>query len=279
MKSGKNAAHPCRRALVYWVAAVLLSACAAACKYSAERTLDRASAARQAGDYDAAVQLYERYLQGSPTGPESLEARLQLANVYYLNLHHYEDALAQYAELLNQSPADQAAPVARERMAGVLADLGRSYEAIEEYEKLNPQDVTERRRIRLRIADLYFDQKNFSQALTEYAKVSDGADYDELSEQAYLRQASIYHLERTQYQQALPIYQKIASTSSDPKVRQRAILCIVDCYAAMYQYDEAIKTLRELKDPTQQSYITARINDLEQQKRESEHGAGMVKRR
>jgi len=249
------------------------------CKYSAEKELARATAARDSGDYDLAAQLYERFLQSNPIGDESVAARLQLANLYYLNLHHYDQALTQYKEYLNQAPNAPAAPVARERMAGVLSDLGRSFEAINEYENLNPQDETERRRIRLRIADLYFDQKNFSQALTEYAKVSDSEPYDELSEQAYLRQASIYHLERSQYQQALPIYQKLASTTANPKVRERTMFCIADCYAGMYNYDEAIKTLREIKDPAEQKYIETRMTELEQQSRESGHGAALVKPR
>jgi tetratricopeptide (TPR) repeat protein len=255
----------------------LVTCLTTACKYSAERTLSRASTAREAGDYDLAAQLYERYLQSNPTGAESLAARLQLANTYYLNLHHYEQALAQYTEYLSQAPGDPAAPVARERMAGVLSDLGRSFEAIAEYENVNAQDETQRRRIRLRIADLYFEQKNFSQALTEYAKVSDSAPYDELSEQAYLRQASIYQLERRQYQQALPIYQKLASLSTDPKVRQRATFSIADCYADMFEFDDAIKTLKEIKDPGEQTYVEARVTELEQQSREAARGPSMVK--
>ena len=55
--------------------------------------------------------------------------------------------------------------------------------------------------------------------------------YDELSEQAYLREASIYHIERGQYQQALPVYQKLASMSGDPKVRTRAMYGLGECYA------------------------------------------------
>ncbi|HEY6328558.1 MAG TPA: tetratricopeptide repeat protein [Blastocatellia bacterium] len=247
------------------------------CKYSAQKTLERASAAREAGNYEEAASLYERYLQSDPSSSDSVEARLRLADLYNLNLHHYEQALAEYTEVLNQSPADQIAMAARERMADVLTDLGRSFDAIAEYEKLNPTDETERRRIRLRIADLYFGQKNFSQALAEYTKVSDGVDYDDLSEQAYLREASIYQLERRQYQQAMPIYEKIVSSTSDQKVRRRATFCIADCYAALSEYDNAIKTLREVKDPAEQSYVTSRITELEQQSKEAARGTPLLR--
>lgn len=259
-------------------AALLLAVAFPGCKYSAERTLEKAAAARQAGDYQAAAQLFERYLQSNPAGSESIDARLQLADLYYLNLHSYDQALTQYSEILNESPGEPVAQAARERMAGVLSDLGRSFEAIAEYEKLNPPDEADRRRIRLRIADLYFDQRNFSQALTEYAKVSDGIPYDQLSEQACLREASIYHLERGQFQLALPIYQKIASASTDPKVRERVTFSISECYASLYDYDNAIKALREIKDPAEQSYIASRLAELEQQSKETAHGSAMVKR-
>jgi tetratricopeptide (TPR) repeat protein len=260
-------------------AAVLVAAllAGAACKYSAESTLNRASSAWDSRDYDLAAQLYERYLESNPAGAKSLDARLRLANIYYLKLHHYEQALTHYREFLRQAPADPNAPLARERLADALADLGRSFEAIAEYENLSPQDDSDRRRIRLRIADLYFDQKNFSQALTEYAKVSDDGPYDQLSEQAYLRQASICHLERGQYQQALPLYQKLASDSQDPKVRHRAMFCIADCYAGMFQYEQAMKTLREIKDPSEQTYIDAKVAQLEQQSREAAHSAPLTR--
>jgi tetratricopeptide (TPR) repeat protein len=147
--------------------------------------------------------------------------------------------------------------------------MGRSYDAIAEYENMNPQDSEERRRIRLRIADLYFAQKNYSQALTEYEKVIESTPYDELSEQAYLREASIYHIERGQYQQALPVYQKLASESEDTEVKLRAMYGLADCYAGLYRFDEAIKTLREINDDAEHKHIAERIAGLEAQRREA----------
>src|SRR5215471_18352735 len=183
---------------------------AGSCKYSPERTLKAASEAWASGDYQKSAELYERFLEHAPLGEESIQARLQLANIYYLNLHRYEDARVQYREFLSEAPSSPEAYGARERLAEVLSDLGKSYEAIAEYENLSAPDEAERRRIRLRIADLYYDQKNFSQALTEYARVTEGAEYDDMSEEAYLREASIYQLSRGQYMQAMAIYRKLA---------------------------------------------------------------------
>jgi tetratricopeptide (TPR) repeat protein len=197
------------------------------------------------------------------------DARFQLANIYYFKLRRYDQARDQYNAFLEKNPSHPNSQLARERLAEVLGEMGRSYEAIAEYENLSPQDSGERRRIRLRIADLYFAQRNYSQALTEYEKVIEQVSYDELSEQAYLREASIYHIERSQYQQALPVYQKLAAMSGDPKVRTRAMYGLAECHAGLYQFDEAIKTLRAIKDDTEQTDITRRVTELEQQKREA----------
>ncbi len=233
-----------------------------------QKELRRALEAWDAGDYRAAAQEYEEFLQAEPSGEQSLEARFQLANIYYLNLSRYDQALAHYREFLGQDASHPMAATARERMAEVLAETGRAYEAVAEFEKLNSQDQTEWRRIRLRIADLYFDQRNYSQALTEYEKVTEGT-YDEMSERAYLREASIYHIAREQYQQALPIYQKLASQSADAETRQRAVYGIADCYAGLFRFDEAVETLRQVASASEQNYVAKRIAELEQKRQEA----------
>jgi tetratricopeptide (TPR) repeat protein len=240
-----------------------------ACHRDAEQSLTRAVEAWDSGDYKAAAEEYERYLYQNPAGDKAADAKFQLANIYYFKLKKYDRADANYTAFLEQNPSHPNAPLARERLAEVLGEMGRSYEAIAEYENLNPQDSNERRRIRLRIADLYFAGRNYSQALTEYDKVIENVPYDELSEQAYLREASVYHIERGQYQQALPVYQKLSSLSTDPKLRVRAMYGEAECYAGLYQFEEAIKTLRAIKDESEQGDVSRRIADLEQQKREA----------
>jgi tetratricopeptide (TPR) repeat protein len=235
---------------------------------SSDDTLRRASEARDSRDYDRAAAGFEKHLQEHPSDSRSPEVRFQLANIYFLNLKQYDRARNLYRDFLNDAASSPNAPLARERLADVLAETGRSYEAIAEYENLNPPDEKERRRIRLRIADLYFDQRNYSQALTEYDKVTEQSDYDELSEQALLREASIYHLARSQYQQALPVYERLAAATSDPEVRDRALLGMSDCHAGLFQLDQAIKLLHEIKSTNQQAYVSRRISELEQQKRE-----------
>ena len=267
-KKGKSASLFSSFPFPLLILIVLLFAFVVSCKRTTEHTLQQASDAWDSGDYKLAAEEYEQFIERNPSGEQSLDARFKLANIYYFNLRRYEQARAHYAALLYQDSSNPNAHVARERLAEVLGELGRSYEAIAEYENLSPRDTTERRRIRLRIADLYFDQKNYSQALTEYDKVIESAEYDEMSEQAYLREASIYN-SRSQYQLSLVAYQKLASESSDPEVQMRATYGLVDCYAGLYQFDEAIKILRSIKDEREREHIAQRITELETQKREA----------
>lgn len=261
--------------LLYLVIATFLFA-VTGCSRSGKESLSRAAEAWDSEDYESAAEEYERYLQVEATGEESVGARFKLANIYYLNLRRYDQARAHYQEMLAQDPSHSDSSVARERLAESLAELGRSYEAIAEYENINPPDENERRRIRLRIADLYSEQRNYNQALTEYERVIEGAGYDELTEQSYSRQATIYHVARSQFQEALPIYQLLATQSGDPKTVRRAIYGIADCYAGLFQFDEAVKTLRQITDQSEQSYISHRIEELEQQKREAAQARGRV---
>jgi tetratricopeptide (TPR) repeat protein len=250
-----------------------------ACQKKKDGSINHAVEAWDSGDYQTAAEEYERYLEVYPTGEQSVAARFQLANVYYLNLHKYEQARTHYKEFLNQAPAHSNAQAARERLAEVLGELGRTYDAIAEYENLNLPDERERRRIRLRIADLYYDQKNYSQALTEYMKITENTGYDELSEQAYLREASILHITRNQYKQAIPIYQKLADESIDAGVQKRARYGIADCYAEMLELDMAVKTLREIKDESEQVYINKRIAEIESRKREAAQARSAAQQR
>ena len=247
----------------------LVAGAAAGCHRNIERSLTRAVEAWDSGDYNLAAEEYERYLNQHPSSEKAPEARFQLANIYYFKLRRYDQARDHYNAFLEQYPSHSNSQLARERLAEVLGEMGRSYEAIAEYENLSPQDPGERRRIRLRIADLYFAQRNYSQALTEYEKVIEQVPYDELSEQAYLREASIYHIERGQYQQALPVYQKLAAMSGEAKVRTRAMYGLAECHAGLYQFDEAIKALRAIKEDAEQTDVARRVAELEQQKREA----------
>ena len=221
-------------------------------------------------DYATAALAYEEYLAEDPEGPEAEEASLLLADIYYHNLKDYDRARGRYVVFLEKYPQSAHVYEARQRLAEVYVELKALPEAITQYEQMLAErpDTPDRREIRSEIANLYFDREDHSQAELEYLRVVEGAPYDELSEQALLRLASIYHRMRGDNVRALPIYEQIIASTPDPVVRRNALYGLTDAYAAMFRFDEAIATLKRIDDPNEAEYVVKRAVELERQKRD-----------
>src|SRR6202008_966648 len=106
------------------------------------------------------------------------------------------------------------------------------------------------------------------QALAEYQKVVTGANYDNLTERAYLRIGGI-RLLRDEYEDAIPAYQTVASNTKDPMVRRAARFSVADCYMRTLKYDQAIRILSQTEpDPKQPTYVQKRIASIREQRRQ-----------
>jgi len=239
-----------------------------ACNKAPRPLLQMAEAAWQSGDYPAAAHYYQEFLQKNPDDPRSARALFELGNIYLLNLKQYANAQQSYSELLSRFPDSEFSYLARQRRAESYVEMGRTYEAIAEYENLFIAfpETDDRRRIRLTIADLYHKQHNYSQAEAEYQKVIDGAHYDSLSQTAYLRIGGINQLVRERYDKAIAAYSKVAEMTGDHKVRLQALYNIADGYAKLYKFDDAINVLKQIADGEQREFIEKRIKEFQEQK-------------
>ena len=94
-------------------------------------------------------------------------ARFRAANTYYYNLKNHERAIQHYVHLIEDFPRSSEVTAARQRIGECYAALGKHREAINEYESLLASGVEgiDRRRMRLNIADLYYDLNDLGQAL------------------------------------------------------------------------------------------------------------------
>lgn len=231
---------------------------------------ERARDAWVAADYETSAAAYEEYLAGGPEGPEAEEAELELADIYYHNLKLYDRARDRYVMFLGKYPDSPRAYEARERLAEVYVELKALPEAIAQYELLLAArpDTPDRRKIRSEIANLYVEHQDPSQAELEYLRVVEGAEYDELSEQALLRIASINHRILGRNERALPIYERLAGSTPDPVVRRNALYGMTDAYAELFRYDAAIATLKRVDDPAEAEYVAKRTAELERQKKD-----------
>ena len=247
---------------------ILVGAFGAGCGVSSRSSIERARDAWRDQDYAAAAQAYEEYLATEPVGDEAADARFTIADVYYHNLKQYDLARDHYAAYLAAYPTGARAYEARKRLAEVNVELKNLPEAIAQYERLLVEhpNPPEWRLIRSTIADLYYRIEDFNQADVEYTKIVENASYDELTEQALLRLASIAHKVRSRGDVALPMYERVATSSQDPAVRKASLKSLSEVYADMFRFDEAIATLKRIDDPSEVEYVAKRTSELEKQR-------------
>jgi tetratricopeptide (TPR) repeat protein len=250
--------------------AIAAAIAAAGCGLARTSASERARAAWAEQDYKAAAAAYEEYLAGAQPGPEAEEAEFALADIYNHNLKQYDRARDHYATFLEKYPTSEHAYDARERLAEVHTELKALPEAIADYEQLLEEhpDTPERRKVRATIADLYFQRNDFRQAELEYDRVVENAPYDDITEQALLRLASISHLIRGQEERAIPAYERVVESTDDPAVRRTALYSLSEVYATLFRYDDAIATLKRIDEPSEADYVARRTAELERQKRE-----------
>ncbi len=236
--------------------------------------LDQAQAAWDRGDYPAAAERYEEYLTKTPQGDKAAFARLRAATVYRRDLKQYDRAIQHYLHFIEDFPKSPDIYQARMSLAECYAATQKFREAISEYENALPavQDIRdgtkEKRRIRLKVADLYYELKDLGQAQAEYQKVTADAAYDDLYELAFLQIGGI-HLLRDEFDDAIPAYRTVAENTRDKALRRMARFRLADCYERTFQYDLAVKTLRETDpDPAAPNYIPQRVATIEEEARQ-----------
>lgn len=232
--------------------------------------LDNAQAAWDRADYGAAADYYEQFLKENPESDKAEFARLRVATIYQRDLKQYDRAIEHYIQFIEEFPKSPDIVQARVQLGDCYGLTKKNREAISEYEGVLPKisDASERRRLRLNIADMYFDLNDRGQALAEYQKVVAGAVYDNLAERAYLRIGGI-RLLRDEYEDAIPAYQTVASYTKDPMIRRAARFGMADCYLRTLQYDLAIRILEQTEsDPKSPGYIQKRIASIREQRRQ-----------
>src|SRR5262245_22647064 len=252
----------------YWIFAlcflIFLSSC------GRPTLLDNAQAAWDKADYGAAAGYYEQFLKENPQSDKAEFARLRAARICQRDLKQYDRAIQHYIHFIEEFPKSPDLVQARVQLAACYGLTNRPREAIGEYEGVLPKisDEIERRRLRLNIADMYFDLNDRGQALAEYQKVVANAPYDGLAERAYLRIGGI-RLLRDEYEDAIPAYQTVASSTKDPVIRRTARFGMADCYVRTLQYDLAIRILEQTEpDPKSPNYIQKRIASIREQRRQ-----------
>jgi tetratricopeptide (TPR) repeat protein len=223
--------------------------------------LEQAQMAADQGNHTVAVEHYEKFLQENPGHEKAEFVHFQAGNICLLSLKQYDKAATHYIQLIEASPGSPNVYLARQRLARAYTLMGKRRDAISAYENLLRAfpGTTDRRRIRLEIADLYFDQNDLSQARIEYQKVLKDAAYDSLSELAYLQTGKVCVL-LNDLDAAIPAYQNVVASSHDPEIVRRARLLLADCYQRTLRYEDAVAELTKIApNPQAPEEISRRI--------------------
>lgn len=237
---------------------------------SSKAQLERAQLAWDGGDYAAAADLYEEFLKLNPQSDKTALARLQAATICRRDLKQYDRAIQHYLHFIEDFPKAPEFYQARLSLAECYVATQKFREAIGEYESALPAatDTKEKRRVRLMIADQYYELKDLGQAMAEYQKVTIDSAYDELCEKAYLQIGGI-HLLRDEFDEAVPAYEAVVQYTQDAPLRRTARIRLADCYERIFEYDLAIQTLKDTEpDPASPNYIPQRIAAIQEQQRQ-----------
>lgn len=252
-----------------------LAILAPACRKRGAALLEQGQVAWDNSNFEVAAARYEDYLKEDIRSAQAETARFKLANLYLYNLKKYDLATQHYIHLLEDFPKSSENLLARERLAESYRGAKDNRAAIQELENLLIAEPSypDKRRVRLLIADLYFDLNEFGQALAEYDKVTTDSAFDEFAQRAYLRKAGI-HIIRDEFDAALQAYQRVAGQTGDSAIRRTARYGMADCYERTFKFDEAVKVLQETEaDPKTPDYVATRIAAVREQQRQRQIAA------
>lgn len=235
---------------------------------SRDALLTQAQAAWDNKDYVAATGRYEEFLKDSQPSDQTAEIHFKAANIYYLNLKQYDHAAEHYIRLIEDYPKFSSIEQSHQRLAECYAEMKKIREAVGEYEKLLIAfpDTENKRKIRMAIADLYYENDK-SQSLVEYQKVAKDVAYDALSEKAYLKIGGVRIL-RNEFEAAQSAFRAVIENTTDAMIRRQTRDRLADCLENTSKHEEAIQILEQTEvDPKDPNYLKTRIAGIRERQK------------
>jgi tetratricopeptide (TPR) repeat protein len=216
------------------------------------------------------VQFYEGYLKRYPNGEFAEKARYNLGNIYYLNLRDSAKAREEYEGFLEKYPMSQFAFAVGRRLAELyerdLQDYRKAIDVLEQISMHTPSRE-DWRQVRYEISDDYFRLDEFDQSIIEFKKLIGDQPAEHLSDEARLKLAAIYEIRR-QWSEAITELQEVIQGTKCVECRRHSQFELVDCYASLEHYDQAIAALKKVDArPEDQDFIARRLAALEQSRR------------
>ena len=187
-----------------------------------------------------AVKTYESLLNKYPRSNLARSASLERA-MAYRNMKDYNNAITAYKHTIEHYPASKEAYMAVEGLEAVYLETNRVNDYIaytKKLSKLNMQVATKDDSLTYVAAEMQLRQGNIDAALTQFAPLADriGSPY---AEPAAMQSAELY-FERKDYSNALPFYRKSLVVASSRKNTTIARIGVMRCTKQLNQTPEML---------------------------------------
>ena len=189
-------------------------------------------------EYPKAVTAYKNYILNFPKAPNRVQSLFRLG-VSHFQTQNFNEAVIAFNDAVEAEPNGG---LARDAMLNIplsYKKMGQPNQALGAYERFLlrfPSD-SQGTKIRLQMAQLYEEQKDYEAALKYYDQVPDEAPE---SFDAALAQGRIYHLLK-QPTKELGAYEKLRSKSpKNNDVRLTGLVTLAELYQEMGKLDHAI---------------------------------------
>ncbi len=255
------------------VSVILAAFLLGGCNADQKQLFGRAEARWREGNYDDALRLFTLLYEREPQGEYAGQALLHIGNIYYLNLRRMRDAIQSYEKLIEELPGRREEPIARVQLAKIFEnEIGDLSAAIVQYDRLlEIKNLDDRAEVLYLRANAYFKKEEFTRALRELRQLEESGVSGHLAHQVALKIGAIYQIQR-KYDDALPYFRKVAEAPC-PECRRQAILDLAETYEALYDFNQAIETIRRLDpDPQNEALIDREVQRLEQLRKKADSG-------
>ena len=230
--------------------AALLFSVVVACRTDIQSGIDQANDLLYRKQYAASERLYRKLLKrlenAGELNDEEDQQRLlifdRLGKINGLYLHDYNQAIADYQNLLRLYSKTDQAFAARATVADIYHHkLGDLQAAIDAYQKL-VADFPERpetHRAQLEIANAYFQLKNYEQARTESENLINRWPQSPEALQARFQIANSYYVQ-VRYAEAIAVYERLLEDKPDKALAALVLFELGNCFQELGQPERAL---------------------------------------
>lgn len=226
----------------------------------ARKEFEEAESLMSQGALREAAQGYAIVVARYPGSVYAPQSQLKIARIYG-RTRDYEKAEYAYSALFFMYPGSAEALAGREELAALHSSQGEHMKAIEEYQRLFQALPGSRQRFQYLIATEYIAMNDFAQARAELAELNKITENPGLSPRIRLHIAETYYLEGS-YREALVRYDDVIRRFPENDAAVEAMLAKAVIHEEEGSFGKAVEILKEVRAKKKVSGLDERIRKL-----------------